>query len=129
MDSLVEILGRFWVGLNFKRQIVHQRNVLLSVPGYASMSVLAGESVVVDLILLQQVEEGLIATEADASELVVVPLGVENIFDVRVLVSAENFSVLLGTVSANEDTQPDQNMGCLVLLAVQAVFIVRIAHF
>ena len=118
MDSLVEILGRFWVSLNFKRQIVHQRNVLLSVPGNASMSVLAGESVVVDLILLQQVEEGLISTEADASELVIVPLGVENIFDVRVLVSAENYSVLLSTVSANKDTQPDQNVSCLVFLAV-----------
>jgi hypothetical protein len=76
--------------------------VPVSIPSHCGVSVLAGEWVLINLVLLHQVEHLQVATETDASQLVVVPLVVMDVFDVTVLVSAKSDSVHISACLADE---------------------------
>ena len=100
----------------------------LSVPYYTSLSVLALQWVNINSILLHDLEKGLVSAKTDTPKLVVIPLLVEDIFDVGELIASESDSVEFSTVFADKNSKPDDGMRGSILFAVNAVLVVRVGE-
>ena len=108
---------------------IHHGDVSALVPVDAGLLVLDGQRLLIDFVVLHQLEESLVASKAHGSQLVVVPELLVHVLDVRVVVSTVDLLVDHGARLTDEGAQPDDCMGRLVLLAVDAVLIVRVGEF
>ena len=125
-DSLIPISWWLWVWFHIKDLAVHQGDMAFSVPVDTCVSILARHSMSINRILLHDLEQWLVATEADWTELVVVPLLIVYVFNIAILVSTKCISVKICAVLADKNTEPDYGVGCLVFLAIDTVFVVWI---
>jgi len=125
LELLVEVLGR--LGLH-KLCFVEQGRVASLVVSQRLVLVPGGEVQVLNVVLLHELEEGLVAAQLEGLELVVVPVLVVHILHVDLGLAhvGEFVDVGVGAALADVDAEPDEGVAGVLLLAVDTVLVVGI---
>ena len=90
------------------------------------MLVLGGDFQVVDLVLLENVEERLVAADLDRPQLIVIPMVLEDILHINLTLPADILHMQISAIGAYENAVPDEAVRSLVFLAINTIFIIRI---
>lgn len=104
VDSLFPILG--WLRI-LEFDAVHLAKVHLLVPFEGGMSVPHGDIRSLQAILLKNVKKWLVATKLDGTQLVIVPMVLENVLDVVLTLALRIKFVDLRTRRTNEGAIPN----------------------
>ena len=90
------------------------------------MLVLGGDFQVVDLVLLENVEERLVAADLDRPQLIVIPMVLEDILHINLTLPADILHMQISAIGTYENPVPDEAVRSLVFLAINTIFIIRI---
>lgn len=105
--------------------IVHSCRMTRPVPHDGSMLVTIHGLRLVDLELLEQVKERLVAAIGKRSQLIVIPLLLQDGLRVDFLVASERDLMDVSARLTHEDSDPDESMRRLVLFTIDTISIER----
>ena len=124
IKSLIPLALRLFARLRLgrrERQIVHARHMTSLVPDDGCVLMALHGLGLVDLVLLEQIEEGLVSAMSERTQLIVIPLLLEDVLGIDFFVASKSHLVYVGARLTHVDTDPKERMCRLVLFAIDAI--------